>query len=45
MKQKDEFAGLIAFLFEQDCKAHPPPGDLLNRILHEIENQRQRSDN
>ena len=43
MGHKDEIAGLIAFLFEQDRKDHPPPGDLLSKILSEAKDKTQQS--
>lgn len=39
MEQKDDFVGLIAFLFEKDHKDHPPPGDLLARILQKAQSE------
>ncbi len=39
MQESDTFAGLIAFLFEQDRKAHPPPGDLIEKILQDVKKQ------
>lgn len=37
MEQEDVFVGLIAFLFAQDRKDHPPPADLLDLIMQNTE--------
>jgi len=35
MLEKDEYAGLIAFLFTQDRKDCSPPRDLVSKVLAE----------
>ena len=38
MQKDDTFAGLIAFLFEQDRREHPPPRDRIGLILKTMDN-------